>query len=78
MSTEKLTVGVNGETEGDGHGGSIERDGHMPSRYGGSVQREMDICLAVMAGQNRGRRICVSMSVYLVGSIDAYLCENSD
>ena len=50
----------------------------MSSRYGGSVQREMDICLAFMAGQNRGRRICVSMSAYLVGSIDAYLCENSD
>ena len=69
MSTEKLSVGVNGETEGDGH---------MSSPYGGSVQREMDIFLAVMAGQNRGRRICVSMSAYLVGSIDAYLCENSD
>ena len=55
MSTEKLSVGVNGETKGDGHGGSVVGDGHMPSRYGGSVQREMDICLAVMAGQYRGR-----------------------
>ena len=54
-STERLSVSVNRETEGVGHGGSIERDGHMSSRCVGSVQREMDMGLAVMTGQYRGR-----------------------
>ena len=55
VSTERLSVSVNRETEGVGHGGSIERDGHMSSRCVGSVQREMDMGLAVMTGQYRGR-----------------------